>query len=157
MNEAVGDYLADDYQLGRRFTELGYRIVLAPAVVETRLSGETWGQVWRHQLRWARTIRVSRTGGYFGYVVTNASVWAALAVASGWGWVALVCLAVRMLAGMATGALVLGDWDSARRWFLIPFRDVWGFAIWLAGLGGSTVEWRGKTLRLDREGRIMKC
>src|SRR5208282_5852983 len=47
---AIGDYLADDYQLGRHITELGYRIVLARAVVETRLSGETWTDVWRHQL-----------------------------------------------------------------------------------------------------------
>jgi len=152
--EAVGDYLADDYQLGRGIQELGYRIVLAPTVVETRLSDETWRQVWRHQVRWARTIRVSRTAGYIGYVITNASVWAGLAVVSGWWPVALVCLAVRIVAGVATGALVLGDLDSARQWFLIPFRDVWGFAVWAAGLGGSTVEWRGRKLRLDRAGRI---
>lgn len=152
--EVVGDYLADDYQLGRRIRELGYRIVLAPTVVETRLSDDTWRQVWRHQLRWARTIRVSRTAGYFGYVITNASVWATLAAVSG-GWpVALVCLAVRIMAGVATGVLVLGDQDTARLWFLIPFRDVWGFAVWAASLGGSTVEWRGRTLRLDRAGRI---
>jgi len=152
--EAVGDYLADDYQLGRRIRELGYKIVLAPTVVETRLSDDTWGQVWRHQLRWARTIRVSRTAGYMGYVITNASVWAAVAVVSGWWPVALLCLAVRIVAGVATGALVLGDQDTARHWFLIPFRDAWGFAVWAAGLGGSTVEWRGRTLRLDRAGRI---
>jgi len=36
----------------------------------------------------------------------------------------------------------------------MPFRDLWGFAVWAAGLAGSTVEWRGRRLRLDREGRI---
>jgi len=50
---------------------------------------------------------------------------------------------------------VLGDRKSARLWFLIPFRDLWGFAVWVAGLAGSTVEWRGERLRLDREGRIL--
>ena len=60
--EAIGDYLADDYQLGRRIRELGYRIVLASTVVETRLSDESWRQVWRHQLRWSRTIRRACTG-----------------------------------------------------------------------------------------------
>jgi ceramide glucosyltransferase len=153
--EAIGDYLADDYQLGRRITELGYRIVLARAVVETRLSGETWSDVWRHQLRWARTIRVSRPSGYFGYVITNASVWSALAAAAGAWPVAAACLAVRMLAGVVTGVLVLGDGDVARRWFLMPLRDLWGFAVWLAGTVGSTVEWQGEKLRLDKEGRII--
>jgi ceramide glucosyltransferase len=152
--QAISDYLADDYQLGRRIRELGYRIVLSSTVVETRLSDESWGQVWRHQLRWSRTIRVSRTAGYVGYVITNASVWAILAALSGWWPLALGCLAVRILAGRITSTLVLGDGESARLWFLMPFRDLWGFAVWAAGLAGSTVEWRGKKLRLDREGRI---
>jgi ceramide glucosyltransferase len=152
--EAIGDYLADDYQLGRRVTELGYRIALAPTVVATHLSGETWSAVWRHQLRWARTIRVSRAAGYYGYVVTNASVWAAVALAAGAWPVALAALAIRLAAGVTTGAGVLRDRNSARWWFLIPFRDVWGFAVWLAGIAGSTVEWRGEKLRLTKDGRI---
>ena len=40
---AIGDYLADDYQLGRRITELGYHIVLAQAVVETQSGGRDAG------------------------------------------------------------------------------------------------------------------
>jgi ceramide glucosyltransferase len=151
---AIGDYLADDYQLGRRIQELGYKIGLASTVVETRLSDDGWRQVWRHQLRWSRTIRVSRTAGYVGYVITNASVWAILAAFSGWWPVAVACLAIRILAGVVTSTLVLGDSASARYWFLMPFRDLWGFAVWAAGLAGSTVEWRGRRLRLDREGRI---
>lgn len=151
---AIGDYLADDYQLGERITSLGLYIEMAQTVVETHLSGESWGEVWRHQLRWARTIRASRPGGYFGYVITNASVWAVVAVAAGVWPVALATLAMRMAAGVVTAALVLRDRDAARNWFLIPFRDLWGFAVWLAGLAGSTVEWRGQMLRLTRDGRI---
>jgi len=154
--EAIGDYLADDYQLGRRITELGYRIVLAEPVVETHLPFESWGASWRHQVRWSRTIRVSRPAGYYGYVITNASMWALVAAAAGAWPTAAACLTVRMLAGVATAAMVLGDRKSARLWYLIPFRDLWGFAVWLAGLAGSTVEWRGLKLRLDREGRIMR-
>ena len=154
--EAVGDYLADDYQLGRRIAEVGSHIVLARAVVETRLTGETWGDIWRHQLRWARTIRVSRPGGYFGYAITNASVWAALAAAAGAWPVAVACLAIRMLAGAVTGIAVLGDEDMAKLWFLMPLRDLWGFAVWLAGTAGETVAWQGEKLRLDKEGRILR-
>jgi ceramide glucosyltransferase len=153
---AIGDYLADDYQLGRHITELGYRIHLSRAVVETRLSDDSWDAAWRHQIRWSRTIRVSRTGGYLGYAITNASVWAALAAAVGAWPVAAAVLAIRLLAGVVTGGLVLRDRDTVRLWFLIPFRDLWGFAVWLAGLVGSTVEWRGLRLRLNREGRIVE-
>ena len=152
---AIGDYLADDYQLGRRITELGYGIVLAEPVVETHLPFESWGESWRHQVRWSRTIRVSRPAGYYGYVITNASAWALVAAIGGAWPVAAASLTVRLLAGLATAALVLGDRNAARLWFLIPFRDLWGFAVWVAGLAGSTVEWRGEKLRLDAEGRIV--
>jgi ceramide glucosyltransferase len=151
---AIGDYLADDYQLGERISSLGLHIEMASMVVETHLSGESWGEIWRHQLRWARTIRASRPGGYFGYVITNASVWAVVAIVAGAWQVALASLAIRLAAGVVTAALVLLDRDSARFWFLIPIRDLWGFAVWLAGLAGSAVEWRGQKLQLTRDGRI---
>lgn len=153
---AIGDYLADDYQLGLRITKLGTRIVLSLTVVETRLSDDSWAAVWKHQVRWSRTIRVSRTSGYFGYVITNASVWALVAAGAGAWPIAVAALAIRLVAGIVTGRFVLGDRDTARLWFLIPLRDVWGFAVWLTGLGGSTVEWRGIRLRLNREGRIVR-
>ncbi len=78
--------------LGCHISELGYRIEFAPVVVETDLGGEIWGQTWRHQLRWSRTIRVSRPSGYYGYVVTHATLWALVAFAAGnggrarWRW-----------------------------------------------------------------------
>jgi ceramide glucosyltransferase len=61
---------------------------------------------------------------------------------------------VRLAAGLVTAAFVLHDRDAARCWFLVPIRDFWGFAVWLAGLAGSTVDWRGQKLRLNRDGRI---
>jgi hypothetical protein len=36
----------------------------------------------------------------------------------------------------------------------MPFRDLFGFAVWVAGLFGEEVEWRGQRLRLRRDGRI---
>ncbi|HWQ53200.1 MAG TPA: bacteriohopanetetrol glucosamine biosynthesis glycosyltransferase HpnI [Bryobacteraceae bacterium] len=152
--EAIADYLADDYQLGRRITAAGYRVAFAPAVVETDLGVQTWTGIWRHQLRWSRTIRVSRPGGYFGYAVTHATMWSLLAAAAGAWQLGAAVLALRVVAGVAVGAGVLGDRALLWHWPLIPFRDLWGFAVWLAGLGGSTVEWRGQRLRLSRDGKI---
>jgi ceramide glucosyltransferase len=152
--ETIADYLADDYQLGRRISELGYRIEFAAVVVETDLGGESWAQTWRHQLRWARTIRVSRPAGYFGYVVTQATLWALVALAAGQWWAAAAALGLRMVAGVVVGAGVLKDRRVAKDFWLMPLRDLFGFAVWLGGLLGHTVYWRDRELRLDPDGRI---
>jgi ceramide glucosyltransferase len=152
---AIEGYLADDYHLGSRISHLGYRVVLSTVVVETNLSGASWGEVWSHQLRWSRTIRVSRTAGYYGYLVTQASFWALIAALAGHWGIALGTLMVRLAAGVTAGRCVLGDTTVSRYWYLIPLRDLWGFSIWVAGLTGSTVEWRGQRLRLSSRGKII--
>lgn len=152
--ESVEDYIADDYQLGARVAGLGYKVHLARTVVETDLGGETWRAVWRHQLRWSRTIRVSRPSGYFGYVVTHATLWALVAFATGAWQAGIAALGVRMAAGVLTSACVLGERRILTDFWLIPLRDLWGFAVWAGGLFGDTVEWRDKTLALSRDGKI---
>jgi len=152
--ETIATYLADDYQLGRHISQLGYRIRFASPVVETNLGAGTWTQVWRHQLRWSRTIRVSRPSGYYGYAVTHATLWALVALAAGAWRAAAAALALRMIAGMWIGAVVLQDRNTLRYFWMIPLRDLFGFAVWLAGLFGDSVVWRGQTLRLRPDGRI---
>ena len=152
--ETIATYLADDYQLGRHISQLGYRIRFASPVVETNLGAGTWTQVWRHQLRWSRTIRVSRPSGYYGYAVTHATLWALVALAAGVWWAAAAAIALRMIAGMWIGAVVLQDRNTLRYFWMIPLRDLFGFAVWLAGLFGDTVVWRGQTLHLRPDGRI---
>ena len=152
--EAIADCLADDYQLGSYVSRRGYRILFAPAVVETNLGAASWKEVWRHQVRWSRTIRVSRPSGYFGYVVTHATLWALVAFAAGEWKAGAVALALRMAAGVWVGVGVLQDRKVLRACWLIPLRDLMGFAVWLAGLFGNTVEWRGRKLRLRADGKI---
>jgi ceramide glucosyltransferase len=151
---ALEGYLADDYQLGTHIARLGFRVALSKVVVETNLSGARWREVWRHQLRWSRTIRVSRTAGYYGYLATQAAFWSSVAGVAGYWWVVLFVMAVRVAAGLVAGRYVLGDRVVARYWYLMPLRDLWGFAVWVAGLGGSTVEWRGQRLQLSPDGKI---
>jgi len=152
---AVADYLADDYQLGHRVHALGLKCVLSDVVVDTHLSG-TWDDVWRHQLRWARTVRVSKFFGYLGLPVTFATLWAVVSAAFGQWDVALGLLAVRMAMAIVAGWFVMRSRDVLRLWFLIPLRDLYGAAVWCVGLFGDSVIWRGQRLRLDREGRILR-
>jgi ceramide glucosyltransferase len=149
---AVADYLADDYQLGHRIHALGLKCVLSDVVVETHLGGG-WPQVWQHQVRWARTIRVSRFGGYLGLPLTNATLWAVVMAAGGRWDLGIALLAIRLVMALASGWGVLRSRDVVYLW-LVPARDLFGFAVWVAGLFGDSVVWRGKRLRLDRDGKI---
>lgn len=150
---AIGDYLADDYQLGHRLHALGLKCVLADVIVETHLSGG-WRDVWRHQVRWARTIRVSKFGGFAGLPVTFATVWACGAAALGDWAIAITLLAIRMAMAITSGWYVMRSRDVLRLLWAIPLRDLFAAAVWVAGLSGNSVYWRGKRLRIDREGRI---
>jgi ceramide glucosyltransferase len=153
--EAFSDYLADDYQLGHRLHSLGLKCVLSDVIVETHLSGG-FLDVWRHQVRWARTIRVSKFYGYLGLPVTYATLWAVVAGAFGHWQVAIVILLIRMLMAIVAGWFKMRCNDVLRLFFLIPLRDLFGVAVWMAGLFGNSVIWRGQRLKLDREGRILR-
>ena len=149
---ALRDYLADDYQLGARIAALKKSVLLADTVVETSLGSGSLREVWKHQLRWSRTVRVSRPAGYFGYVVTQTSFWSLTALAVGYPAVAAAGFAVRLL----SAAVTLAKLDRRKLAFVaaVPLRDLFGMAVWLAGLSGSEVEWRGLHYRLHRNGTI---
>ena len=152
--EAIADYLADDYQLGRRLRGLGLRCVLSGVIVSTHLDG-SWRQVWEHQLRWARTIRVSNFGGYVGLPATFATFWAVVAMAAGEWKISAAVLALRMSMAILAGWMVIRSRDVLRLWFLIPLRDLFAVAVWSVALFGNTVVWGGQRLKLDPEGRIV--
>jgi ceramide glucosyltransferase len=59
-----------------------------------------------------------------------------------------------MAMAVAAGWFVIRSRDVLRLWPLIPLRDLFGTAVWLAGLFGTTVLWRGQRLRLNKDGRI---
>ncbi|MGC8529449.1 MAG: glycosyltransferase [Leptospirillia bacterium] len=62
--DAMKDYLADDYHLGRLIHEKGYRIVLSHLMVEARIRDESLSGVIAHEVRWARTYSSLRPMGY---------------------------------------------------------------------------------------------
>lgn len=152
----LGGYIADDYQLARHIVALGKRVELSHVVVSSGLQSPTFADAWAHQVRWARTVRVSRLDGYLGLPVTFTALWAAVALAMGYWLPAAAALAARYLMAAASAALVLRS-GLVLRWLpLLPLRDLMGVAIWVAGLTSNTVVWRGRKLRLDRQGRIAR-
>ena len=156
--EALLDYLADDYELGRRIAATGKRVELSATTVTTFLPAYTLRQFFRHQLRWSRTIRDARRWGYAGLLFTFGLPWAlvTLLVAQGaaWAW-ALFALtfAARLAVGFAAAEVVLHDRQALSNIFLLPLRDLIAPLIWAAGFLGNRIHWRGDVFDL-KDGRL---
>jgi ceramide glucosyltransferase len=157
---SIVDYLADDYELGRRIAGLGLNVKLSEVIVETHLPAYDLRGFLAHQLRWARGVRDSRLGGYVGLVTTFGLMWGLLTIIAAhgatWAWAALgITLVLRFAVAMAIGKSVLRDPQIPRLLWLLPVRDLIGVAVWLASFFGHTVVWRGDRFQL-RNGRLTR-
>jgi ceramide glucosyltransferase len=147
--------LADDYEMGARIAASGFRVELAPEVVETSIPGYRLRGFWEHQLRWARSTRDSRRWGYLGLGITYCLPWAVLnCVASGfalWSFslLSLVLLA-RTAVALSAGVGVLHDAQVLRDLWLLPLRDFVGLLVWTWSFASDEVVWRGERFRLHR-------
>ena len=155
---AIVDYLADDYELGRRIAELGLEVQLSDVVVETHLPAYDLRGFWNHQVRWARGVRDSRPGGYFGLVSTFGLMWALLTLiatqAVPWSWDLLgIVVLLRLAVALAVGGAVLRDRHLLGQLWLLPVRDLIAVAVWMVSLAGHTVTWRGDRFKLQ-DGRL---
>ncbi len=158
--KALADCLADDYQLGNRIAQGGYRIVLSPVVVECWSAPLGWSAVWKHQLRWARTIRVCQPAPYFFSLLSNATLWPLLwllatpAAPAGAGFVS--CCLVRVLTALNLELRLTGKRPPPAHVWLVPVKDLLQAAIWLLAFLGNRIEWRGERMRLRRDGTLAR-
>jgi ceramide glucosyltransferase len=157
---SIVDFLADDYELGRRIANLDLRVLLSDAIVETHLPAYDLRGFLAHQLRWARGVRDSRLAGYIGLGSTYGLFWALVALLSSraalWSW-AVVCVTVvlRLATAITVGKYVLQDKGLLRQLWLLPARDLCAVAVWIASFAGHTVTWRGDRFEL-RKGRLIR-
>lgn len=154
----LADHLADDFELGRRVASQGALVELSPVVVDCCHAPQPWTTVWRHQLRWARTIRACRPVGYGLSLLSNASLWPLLWIGlcpglwSGVG--AGLCLAVRVLTAFDNQRRLTGSSAHLRWLWLALVKDILSVALWVLAFAGSVVEWRGERYRIQRNGTI---
>jgi ceramide glucosyltransferase len=156
----LAGYLADDYELGARVVQAGYRVALSAEVVETAIPAYGWSGFADHQLRWARTVRDARPWGYAGLIFTHGLGWALLNVlASGLSPVSLWLLGLsfflRLALAMMVGAGVLGDHQVLPNLWLLPLRDLIAMGVWTAGLAGNAIVWRGERFLL-KNGKLQR-
>lgn len=154
---ALVDHLADDNVLGTRVAALGLQVALADTVPATTVPEARLGALFRHELRWARTIRALVPAAFAASVLQYPLAWAALALvladAAPWSlgtfgiaWTlrALAATGIdRALAPKLTGLAF-----SCPVW-LLPLRDLLSVTVLLASYAGRQVDWRGHRLHAD--------
>jgi ceramide glucosyltransferase len=181
---SLADCLADDYQLGHRIAKNGHRIALCPVVAECWDAPMSWREVWKHQLRWARTIRVCQPLPYFFSILSNATLWPLLWLASElFKWLprsvssaqfdplryfetktasldgtilAIALLLVRLVLAENLQRRLTPERNLVSPFWLVPVKDLLQAAIWLCAFTGNTVEWRGRKMKLRRDGTLLE-
>jgi len=154
------DYIADDFQLGKKAVGAGYKVVLSDYVVDIVLSAAGIKEVAARELRWSRTIRISQPLGHLGLIFTYGFPFAVLAClispTSTLSWATLlISLIVRGCTAFVGAGKCLGDKEFPRRISLLPIRDLMSFGVWIASYFSRSVIWRGRRLRLLSDGKMV--
>jgi ceramide glucosyltransferase len=143
--EAISRHLADDYEIGRAVRAKGYNVKISSMVVDHACSEQGFSGLVQHELRWAKTVRVVTGAGHLGSIITHAFPLALIAAAvQGFATPALAVLATSLAARfwLAFRIRTLMSSSAGPIW-LLPFRDMLSFVIFLASFVGNTVYWRG--------------
>ncbi len=149
------DTLADDHALGVAVRERGLALGLPPLVVGHAGNEASCAALWRHELRWATTVRTIDGAGYAGSLVTHLVVLAGVAalLLSPLPGAALLVAAIALRVAQALLIDRLTGWPAFRPW-LLPPRDVLNFLVFVASFFIRSVEWRGHRLRLGARGTL---
>ncbi len=148
--------LADDHRIGDEVRALGLSVVLSPYIVEARVTENSVAELWRHELRWARTVRAVAPVGFAGSVLAHPVAIAALAAAAaGFALTPCIFLVISCVLRWATARVVAAALGvlPAKPW-LLPVRDGLSFAVFVASFFGRTVFWRDQVFHVEASGRM---
>jgi ceramide glucosyltransferase len=157
---ALGEYLAEDYELGRRLVRLGKRVVLVPHVVEILADYPSFPRWWHHQVYWDQNTWAANPVGFALTILTRAVPFALLFAAlrgfdpTGLN-VLLAALGVRLATAAWISAAYLGDREGVRALWLLPIRDLFALVSWYVAITRRNFEWRGHRFGLTKDGRIL--
>jgi ceramide glucosyltransferase len=142
--QSVADQLADDYALGAAVRRAGLSVAIPAHIVGHECTQSSAQGLFRHELRWARTIRSVDPLGFAGTAITHALPLALLGLLLG----GMTPLAALVPVALTCRAALQMELDRAFRlrkgfYWLGPLRDVVSFAVFVASFFGRGVEWRG--------------
>lgn len=148
--ESVANQLADDYVLGDLVRRAGFSVEIPAMTIAHVCAERSAREFFRHELRWARTIRSVDPLGYAGIVLTHALPLALLGtLLSG-----ITPASMIAIAALACRFALQFELDRAFRlrddvFWLGPLRDITSFCVFVASFFGSSVEWRGHRYALQ--------
>jgi|KBSMisStaDraftv2_1062788.scaffolds.fasta_scaffold190879_1 ceramide glucosyltransferase len=150
---AFADRLDDDYAIGAAVRERGEVVAIPPFTVAHLCSEPSLHELWRHELRWARTIRNIAPLGHAGSAVMHPLPWAVVAlVLSPWSGLLIPAAATTVAAVLARMVLLhrvtRGFGLPPQPYGLVPVRDLLSFAVFVASFLGREVNWKGHRYRL---------
>jgi ceramide glucosyltransferase len=153
---SLRDQLADDHRLGAAVRARGLALHLSRYLVEARVFEPSFAGLWRHELRWARTVRGVAPLGFAGSVLSQPLALAALAAAAArFSLLSCVLLAITLLLRwVSAGAIAAALGLSTAKLWLLPARDALSFAVFVASLFSRKVVWRDQRYRVEASGRI---
>ena len=156
----IANLLADDYEIGYRAFQRGYVNELSTEVVDTVLSVGSWRRLYDHQVRWARTYRVNRPGGYFGSILTHGTFWAlANVLLNAFSPLSLLASAgLLVLRYVAAGRMAWNHLKTDHSWAelaLVAPKDLFVTAVWFAAFAGNTVVWSGHRFQVQKSGEMV--
>ncbi len=150
--QALANHLADDQVLGRLVQALGMELTLAQVIPATTVPEADFQALFRHELRWARTIRALVPLPYAASALQFSLVWAALCIGlSGGAWFAMVLFLAVLYARYLLARRIdatLGLAKAGEAWLFVV-RDVVSAAVFVASYAGDKVDWRGQMMRAD--------
>jgi len=157
----LGQFYADDFELGNRLAKQGRGVKMATHVIQLMVQDQPFWLSFRNQLRWMQSTRRSRPWGHLGTGLTFATPYGLLGLL--WG-----LLAGHPVAGMAwLLGMVLNRWlqaaailrvmqdpNSVANIAIYPLRDLLGGVLWLGSYLGNRFYYRGKVYVLKSGGRV---
>jgi len=156
--QAFADQLADDYEMGRAVRAKGYTLAIPALGVGHTAAEDSFRDLFRHELRWTRTIRLVNPAGHLGSFVTHGFAFALLAtILLHFNPVSLAVLGLALAARLILKARIDGLFGTyAGPIWLMPLRDLLSFAVFLASLSGETVHWRGTHFAVEATGAMSR-
>lgn len=157
--DALSNYLADDYMLGKLISDLGYKIHLSDFIVENIVEETSIKDLISHELRWARTLRRVEPLGYAFTFLTDTLIISSITAVSIYLstsnllWAlspVLLVLIARIILHYRTKKITGSN--SAGSIWLIPLRDVLSFCIRVASFTGNSIQWRNNSFNVDSTG-----